>query len=328
VKTIKIGTFNLYNLHLPDVVYYEDRRYSQVEYERKRAWLAARLDSMEADIVGFQEIWRREALEDVLARTVKFGEDRYLTASEPETDGIFVGLVSRFPVTEADYIADLPASAAMIFEAGPLPIEKFSRPVLRASVELPEIGVARVFVAHLKSKRPEFLPNEDPDDFHHDAVAKARALVRRAVEAVGLRHLLLAEMSNNRTPVIVLGDLNDIETSVTTDIVAGSPPFAFDRFAEKRATWDRLLYNTIDLQRLRSRYTGFYTHIYNGHYEVLDHVLLSEEFHHANPAHLATVEYASIFNDHLVDLLHDASGVPVWQSDHGQVVATLRSGRE
>lgn len=41
----------------------------------------------------------------------------------------------------------------------------------------------------------------------------------------------------------------------------------------------------------------------------------------------STVEYVSVLNDHLVDDTLTEHKVPVWQSGHGQVTATIRLRR-
>ena len=85
-----------------------------------------------------------------------------------------------------------------------------------------------------------------------------------------------------------------------------------------------LLYNVKDIQALQSYRDVYYTHIYNGHYGSLDHILVSEEFVRPNPQHIAWVENVQVLNDHLVDETLSSEEVPNWQSDHAQVVAILR----
>ena len=65
-------------------------------------------------------------------------------------------------------------------------------------------------------------------------------------------------------------------------------------------------------------------HIYNGHHDTLDHILVSEEFFKLNPNAIGEVEYLRFFNDHLVDSTLTDMREDRTISDHGQVVATLR----
>src|SRR3712207_134991 len=92
----------------------------------------------------------------------------------------------------------------------------------------------------------------------------------------------------------------------------------------RRAYWDRLLYSAYELTVRRTGRDVSYTHIFNGHYENLDHILVSQEFHERNPQRIAEVMNLRYFNDHLVDsqLSNDRHGRTM--SDHAQLVAEIR----
>jgi hypothetical protein len=62
MKNIKVGSFNLYNLVLPDHVYYENRSYSENDYKKKVSWIKSQVQSMGVQIIGFQEIFHKNAL--------------------------------------------------------------------------------------------------------------------------------------------------------------------------------------------------------------------------------------------------------------------------
>ena len=61
-KDLTFATCNLYNLQLPGRPMYQGRIYSQEEYDAKIGWTAHMLRSIDADIIGFQELWSPEAL--------------------------------------------------------------------------------------------------------------------------------------------------------------------------------------------------------------------------------------------------------------------------
>jgi hypothetical protein len=65
------------------------------------------------------------------------------------------------------------------------------------------------------------------------------------------------------------------------------------------------------------------THIHNGHYDSLDHIMVSEEFSAQNRDRIGQVTYVSVFNDHIFDQTLLEDNIEPWQSDHGQVVATI-----
>jgi endonuclease/exonuclease/phosphatase family metal-dependent hydrolase len=318
---IKFGTFNLFNLVLPDHVFYENRKYSQREYEKKIEWIAQQLAAMKADVVGFQEVFHKSALEAALAKSGLYGNPAIVLNETGESP--VVGLASKYPVLSAESIIEFPQQSLVPLGDDTVPLTQFRRPILKAAIELPNGKSIVVFVAHLKSKRP--IVEESPQmDSKAEARGKAQALVIRAAEAVALRFILIDEMKNNQTPVVVLGDLNDAGRSVTTEIIAGSPPWKRLSREEKKAIWDQLLYSTADMQARRSFRDVFFTHIFNGHHESLDHVLLSEEFVEANPQRIGRFEYMRVLNDHLLDSTLSNDEIPVWQSDHGQVVVSIK----
>jgi hypothetical protein len=137
--------------------------------------------------------------------------------------------------------------------------------------------------------------------------------------------ILLKLMQGTQRPVILLGYRNDSAQSVTTVIVSGTPPVHHLPAQEKQALWDVLLYNAFDIQaRQNTRRDVSYSHIYNGYYDTLDQIYVSQEFSRLNPRRLGEVEYVHSFNDHLVDRTLSRERPDRIQSDQGQVVATLR----
>lgn len=319
----KVATFNLYNLVLPGRTFYGNRRYAPDEYQKKRAWIAQQLVHMNADIVGFQEIFDAAALREILAFSGMYDGATLLVGSETG-ESPAVGLASRFPVLDHGSITHFPETAQLDINGLAVPCDRFSRPVVWALVEIrPEIPVL-VLVVHLKSKNPLLDEGMDRHDPVQRAIGKARSLIVRATEATAVRCLLLEKLEGNDNPVIIMGDINDEGTAVTSEIVGGSAPWRKLKFSQKLRIWDTLLYNVKDIQARQSYRDTYYTHIHNGHYECLDHILVSQEFVHQNPSHLGQVEYVSVLNDHLVDDTLSDEVVPMWQSDHGQVVATIR----
>lgn len=319
---VKIGTFNVYNLVNPNFTYYETKKYSTNEYNDKVQWIGGQLRQMDCDLVGFQEVWHQEALADASGRSGLAYTS--VIADGADGSGPVVGLATSLDVEHVEYIREIPEEARIRIPGFPTPIEAFHRSVLKAKVNFPDIGQVVVFVAHLKSKRPEYLDDENEDDFRIKAIGAARSLAIRTAEAVGLRALVLEENSETDTPIIVLGDLNDGNTSVTTNIISGPAPFVFSPPTAKKIYWDKLLYNVVNLQAKRSLGPMYYTYIYNGIYEVLDMILVSEEFVRANPNHKAKFEYVHVFRDHFSDLLLSGEGAVITKSDHAQVVARFQ----
>ena len=58
-----VASFNVKNLIGPDQEYYKFQTYTPEEFAWKQAWLADQLVTLDADIVGFQEIFEESALQ-------------------------------------------------------------------------------------------------------------------------------------------------------------------------------------------------------------------------------------------------------------------------
>lgn len=346
----KLGTFNVKNLASPGFVFY-DRSYTPRQYEKKVAWTGNVIRLMDADLIGFQEVWSDQALHDAVEAAELSARNAYTTIAFGGEDeqGPRVAVATNLPVIEeARTIEDFPRPVAFQEDDLTLSMNRFRRSVLRIVVELHERPVT-VFVAHLKSKRPKFsIPDgatfaleEDlrTADLFLRTVGSLRSLVTRAAEATALRALLIEETQDKRHPIVLLGDLNDGLHSVTTDMVTGEVPFknyawlrkpgteerysADENWTIKRRLWDVLLYSVEQLQSRRSLHSPIHTHIYGGRYESLDHILVSEEFYDQNPNRIGEVEYLHCFNDHLVDESIGGDQIVEQASDHAPLVVTI-----
>ena len=142
-KYFKVCTFNLLNLALPGERYY-NREYRHDEFTRKVAWVSNQLNRMNADIIGFQEVFHKPALEQVLQASGKY-EGAEIVMGERNGEGPAVALVSRFNVLEYTVVSDFPPKARLEFNGTEVPIYQFSRPVMKARVEVtPELSCDHV----------------------------------------------------------------------------------------------------------------------------------------------------------------------------------------
>ena len=71
-----IASFNVKNLIGPDKEYYRYQSYTPEEFNWKSGWLSEQIQTMDADIVGFQEIFEEPALRDVIAMADRDGTAR------------------------------------------------------------------------------------------------------------------------------------------------------------------------------------------------------------------------------------------------------------
>ncbi|MEZ4774912.1 MAG: endonuclease/exonuclease/phosphatase family protein [Bacteroidia bacterium] len=319
-RTFRIGTFNVLNLVLPDTTYYGNRRYSSAEYGKKTDWIAGQIDKMAPDLIGFQEVFHPEALEEALKKSRYLNKANILVAA-PDGELPKVGLATRFEIISHEVFQTIPLSLEM--DGVQIPVSTFSRPVLKARVRVNSQLDLTVFVVHLKSKRPVFMDGESRENPVDLAKGQTRALIRRSIEAAGLRQLLMDSLQNRTEPVVLIGDVNDNGLAVSTRIISGEQPHRKYPQEVKQAIWDVLMYHVKDIQARRGYQDFYYTHIHNAHHEALDHIMVSQELVAENPMHLGRVGLVSLLNDHLVDETLSDDPVREWQSDHGQVVATI-----
>jgi predicted extracellular nuclease len=334
-----VATFNLFNLQLPRLALNPGQKpWTVAEFERKVSWISRQLESLDADIVGLQELWNREAMDAVLA--TRDLAERFDLLAEPADGGRIIcaalvrkGLLRGTP----RWIKDFPDSVRLESSGDDaqspevrVAIPGFSRPVLHFEVALrDEPPLTHVFVAHLKSKVPARIYAEawfraDPDTYrpHTTALGAAMSTIRRTAEAAALRVLLTDVMKGTVTPVIVLGDLNDAQTSNTVNVLTEQPRYLV---GDSRGGTDIGLYTAQTLQEYRDTRDVYYTHVHEDLRESLDHVLVSEQFYDNSHRRLWLFDGLIINNDHLNDEDHRGNGT----GDHGivKVAFTYRPAR-
>ena len=165
LSRFSIATFNLYNHQLPgEHMNPGQKPWTEDEFAVKVAWVAQQLHAIDADIVGLQELWSREAMVRVLQAAAL--EDEYDLLAEPATGSRIVcaalvrkGLLRGTPRWVDHFPPELRLESSGNDAQTPdvkVTIPHFSRPVLNFQVALREQPpLTEVFVAHLKSKLPE-----------------------------------------------------------------------------------------------------------------------------------------------------------------------------
>ncbi len=333
---LRVASFNVENLLGHDIRFYDRLIYTQEEAEAKLNWTAATLTRTRADIVGIQEVWFEDALKEAARRSLHFASGAHVmapgaTPAENLSGRLAkrprLGLLSRFPIKSIEVFAHFPTTVDLTIplrvDGGAIsqiaiPIAQFQRPPLRAVVDVEGLDLT-VYVAHLKSKGPLVRVGESGDDPFVGALGQARATIVRAAEAAALRHLILTDLQHSAKPTIVLGDLNDTPDSASTQTVRGPSPHKDMNHEDKRALWDVILYSTFRVARERS--PTIHTHIHDGERDILDHILVSEEFFARNKNRIGDVLRHEVINDHLRDDEHEPK-VP-GSSDHGIPIAEI-----
>jgi len=357
---VTFGTFNVLNLQDANKsVYTTPKFYTKKSYEEKVAWIGHTLGEMQpADggfLVGFQEIWSRDAIVDAAVNHGPFEADQ-LVGLAPTTKDVSVALATNMdfgnPTWHPDFPPEVILKGAGGGQSGPkvnVNLTKFSRPVLQLPVEVRiasnKFKTVQVFVAHLKSKRPSDLTGAALQDLHKihgngltakgnlsfttlgnkikNALGSVLAQIQRSAEAAALFCLIGKEMAGTDTPVVVLGDLNDAGLAVSTGIITGEPSYQTVLKSSAGREADIGLFSSQQLQQYRSLRDVYYTHIYAAKRESLDHILVSEQFYDHSKYRVWSFEELRVYNDYLLDdqVMGDKDRTI---SDHAAVTATYR----
>ena len=394
-----VASFNVKNLIGPDKEYYRFQSYTPEEFAWKKDWMADQLLTLDADVVGFQEIFEEDALRDVIDETDARGraaneatipdrtkryhkkavfrklaytpyENAALAFAPNAADAGLPGqrrpglaVLSRFGfAAPPEIIQDLDTPLDIPFQplrgldasdAGSYRLRRLSRPILKVRIRVGD-EVITLFNCHLKSKLGEYMTPEgsgfapEEDLTRYDPLGRAmgalRAALRRMGEAWVLRRAILKELDLGR-PVVALGDFNDGEHAVSSEIISGETPFknyawmlrhdAKDGGDRYSAVENRDITEAVQRVQLHSAEKLFirkslrdmvYTTAFGGVYESIDQIYLSRHFHPDSETAQGNLEYFSVLNDHLTDGSHAEAPFNKLASDHGQIMAHLRFG--
>ncbi len=319
MKTFSVGSFNTRNLANPNEFFYTDEKYTLDEYNKKVAWIRNQIHHMGCNIIGFQEIFHEQALKDCLKGTQLQNGQLFIAKNET---GPSVALVSNFPLTDIEVVREIPDNVITALGSYAV-ITQFTRPVLKANIELGPSTKIAVLVTHLKSKKPDYIDNENRHDIHIYHYGETRSLIKRAIEAAGLREIIIRLIRDNTNPLIVMGDFNESTRAVTSDIISGPDSYKNMPMEKKKSIWDVKMYDAFDILIQKTYNNSWYTHIHNGSYDILDHIYFSQEFYFRNNNRKWDIDNIKILNDHLVDETNMAVHLDKTISDHGQIAVEI-----
>lgn len=340
---MKLATFNLYQFVAPGYYWYErDPRstYSETEWQDKTDWIKQQLKAMDADVIGFQEVFSIDALQSLCAEA---GYPYFATVDTPvtrdEDDKVYyksvVAIAARHPLSNARGVETHPDVSHDLRLKDDF---RFSRQPVCAEIELPKLGKTTVYVVHLKSKRPDTadLIFEDkvawPERVRKTMMSVSRgnvsSMLQRGAEATLLYHSVCEVLATDaQRPVIILGDMNDSEDSIPLrsltmrsriynigGVDADDWPEGVKRYLHDNRLMDSFRIAPNMYRRLRP-----FTHIHRGKGNCLDHILVSNVLNPHNPTAQSEVAFYEVFSKHLRD-----DGIEnKLQSDHAQVCIEL-----
>ncbi|WP_221931771.1 endonuclease/exonuclease/phosphatase family protein [Thalassomonas sp. M1454] len=335
-SVIKVATFNLFNFIEPPLAFYDfDKILSTQQWHKKQKWIKDYLDEFSPDIIGFQEVFSIETLQKL---TVEQGFSYFAVVDEPNIvddficDSPVVAIASKFPIKQTCNVApdlDIAKSIGLTSDF------KFSRKVLRATIDLPHAGLIDCYVVHFKSKRPMLDLEQQEDVSESSLVSRLKAQIAGGWGSAIIRgsesSLLLIEMINRRQqkgyPMMLLGDFNNpLDDGILAHLTTESLRFYNDNdeVLNKyylKDSWQ--LYcasfntNAVLDETLPNRKP---THYYGAKGSVLDYILLSSEFDAGEQASLFEVSEHHTYDRHLINPIFERDGE---STDHGVVMITL-----
>lgn len=317
---IRLGTFNLYQFAEPPYRWYTRKgKFNQRQWLEKTTWVKNQILKMDCDIIGFQEVFSRDALKNLVTE-LGFHYIETVDVAKVSTKNPYkyvtttVAIASKHPITNIEEVKVHTPSIQKHNLEGDI---KFSRVPIKATTKLPNGEELLVYVSHLKSNRKnefEYLFDEK-HSFEHkkELVSKAlegkyaKALRQRLCEASSL--FFDIEKSKEK-PAVLLCDLNDKAFSITIDALSNN------RYHDDTSKEHFLLHDPHPEKRSTKRKATSY---FGTTGNVLDYIFISNHFHEAYEDQIGCVTDYAVLDEHLQEKKNGS----LLTSDHAQVVCEL-----
>ena len=330
MNILRIGTFNLFQFVEPPYSWYDKKNtFSKGQWEQKTSWIKKQIIDMNCDIIGFQEVFSKDALEKI---TKELGFQYFVTVQNAKVDcddsNIFisttVALASKYPILEIqEVLIDEKSILRHNFEGD----FAFSRTPIKALIELPNKQKITAYVNHFKSNRENEL--EYIFTKNHTLKEKlektkeplknniSKSLKQRLCETSSLFY----DFKKTNTPIISMCDLNDKEFSLTIDALTN------EAYHDNKKEDSYILHDVYDLvdkeiynphpeqKEIKRTPTSYF----EGRGNVLDYIFVSTEFNKKEKNAIGKITSYEVFNKHFHNNPHGS----LLQSDHAQVVCEI-----
>lgn len=345
---LKVASFNLFNYVEPPLAYYDfENIYTSEQWEKKQRWLNDFLSEQQPDIIGFQEVFSISALAEQVHAA---GLSHFAVVDEPSVEDDFicrdpvVALASKFAFEEVISIeVDKTYAKALGLESG----FNYSRKPLRVTVVLPDIGHCDIYVVHFKSKRPsvdELPPAKSAAEgqttqanygelLGRNVLGQWASCIQRGSEAALLFHSMMQRRVLTENAMMLIGDFND-DLSNQALCFLTTKELRFDKnglgeLASYPLTDAYQLYcESIVARECKMSVENVPpavrqpTHYYGAQGNVLDYILLSQDFNPAFHTSTAEVSHYHTADRHLINPRYERDS---HSTDHAPIVCTLTS---
>ena len=328
---LRVGTFNLFQFVKPPFSWYTKKeKFTIEEWEQKISWIKKEILAMNCDVIGFQEVFSKEALKELVN---ELGFSYFETVDNARVDSknpnvytsTTVAIASKYKILE---LQDVKIKPNILKKFG---FEKnffFARKPIKALIEINNQNIL-CYVCHLKSNREnefEYIFTKDTTLEEKinkvDVALKSNyslSLKQRLCEA----SLLFEDIKQNiATPTFLMADLNDRLHSITIEALSNKR-FHYSSFdkdsyilIDAYNLYEKKIYNPHPEQKEIKRTPTSY---FIGKGNVLDYVFVSNHFNKKSKFAIAQVTSYEIFDEHL-QKNNDGS---LLNSDHAQVVCEV-----
>lgn len=359
---IKVATFNLFNYVEPPSAYYDfENIYDSEQWQKKQRWIRDYLSECQPDVIGFQEVFSPDSLQQLLNEQ---GYPYFAVVDQPTlvTDYIYkspvVAIASRYPIQSVEaVVADKEKATMMGLDEG----FSFSRKPLRASIELPDLGLCDCYVVHFKSKRPttddadiDAKNNADKNSEADIAQILTQAVtgswassIQRGSEAALLLTHIIERRIQTKNPAMLMGDFNDdLKDGVLRHLLTYTTAGASETKegfvpTQLQDSWELfkkvLLLNEQDASSLPNLATKAdnnssgnrtdiiarpFSHYYANKGSVIDYILLSCEFDTEYQENMAEVIAYHTYDRHLINPIFDRDS---HSTDHAVVMISIKT---
>lgn len=343
---MKIATLNLFQFAEPGFHWYhraEVTTYRAEHWNSKLRWLRQQFKAVDADVVGFQEVFSVDALQRLCK---EMGYEHFAVVDTPDISPsdkrVFtrpvVALASRYPLSRIETITPDPE----LLEDIEQPDFHFRRLPVKATIESP-LGSIIAYVVHLKSRRaPRADQTFEPEVPWAERVRETLkqscrgniiALYQSGLEASLLYHDVVQELAQDKERgIVVIGDFNNHPEDVALDVLTMRESI-YDIGGVYAKHWPRGVKAMLHDHRLADSYLLApnmknkprpHTYVHFGEANVLDFILVSNALNPKNPASDLQVSHFEAINEHLS---HDGVA-DRQQSDHAIVSITLKPEAE
>ena len=236
---IKIATFNLFNFAESSYYWYkkdDECKYTKTEWNEKIEWIRNQLKIMDADIIGFQEVFSVEALKSLVHAS---GYQHFAVVDTPKLkdNNIYissvVAIASKYPISVDSVLVPTIVQEDLHLK----PDFSFSRQPIKAKINIQneEIGILTIFVyiCHLKSKLPiikNFEFDEDTTNWeiktkeYMQACSQGQiaSLIQRGAESTTLYHdgkKKIVALTALMRKILVIANARLRELAINSDMV-------------------------------------------------------------------------------------------------------------